>query len=482
MLRPIAQTGNDPVYSMGDDAALAPLAGRARTLASYLRQRFAQVTNPAIDHYRERAMMSVSTLLGPRAPLDAEGPVERLIVLPSFLASSTGLDALDPARVDASFDESEFLAAAVERVADACVGLVEEGAQLVCISDRAAGGVRAPIPSLLALSAAHQRLVERGLRTRCSLLVESDEPRDTHMVAALVGYGADVVCPRLALQTVAQLAATDKVGGDRPDPAEAQRRLLRALEDGVLKVMSKMGISDVASYRGARLFEAVGLDRKLCRRFLGGTPSGVGGIGLDRLEREALERLATSAAERPELENPGFYKFRKGGEPHATTPEVVEALQASVAEAHALRAAVRGERTDLYERFADAGQRPRPDRAARPARAVAGARARAARRGRAGRGDPAPLLRWRDVAWRTLGRGSRDDRGRAQPDRRPLQLRRRGRGSGALSHAPQFRNQADRLGAASASPPSTRPTPRSCRSRSRRARSPARVARSLPTR
>ena len=352
MLRPIAQTGNDPVYSMGDDAALAPLAGRARTLASYLRQRFAQVTNPAIDHYRERAMMSVSTLLGPRAPLDAEGPVERLIVLPSFLASSTGLDALDPARVDASFDESEFLAAAVERVADACVGLVEEGAQLVCISDRAAGDGRAPIPSLLALSAAHQRLVERGLRTRCSLLVESDEPRDTHMVAALVGYGADVVCPRLALLTVAQLAAADKVGGDRPDPAEAQRRLLRALEDGVLKVMSKMGISDVASYRGARLFEAVGLDRRLCRRFLGGTPSGVGGIGLDRLEREALERLAASAAERPELENPGFYKFRKGGEPHATTPEVVEALQASVAEAHALRAAVRGERTELYERFA----------------------------------------------------------------------------------------------------------------------------------
>ena len=116
MLRPIVQTGADPVYSMGDDAPLAPLAGRARPLASYLRQRFAQVTNPAIDHYRERAVMSVSTLLGPRAPLDAEGPVEPLIVLPSFLVSSTGLDALDPVRVDASFDENEFLAAAVERV------------------------------------------------------------------------------------------------------------------------------------------------------------------------------------------------------------------------------------------------------------------------------------------------------------------------------------------------------------------------------
>jgi len=360
MLRPIAQTGHDPVYSMGDDAPLAPLAGRARPLASYLRQRFAQVTNPAIDHYRERTVMSVSTLLGPRAGLDATGPVERLYVLPSFLLPSTGMDALDPVRVDASFSENEGLAAAVERVADLCVHLVQGGTQLVCLSDTAAGsdagetdaGGRAPIPSLLALSATHERLVELGLRTRCSLLVESDEPRDTHMVAALVGYGADAVCPRLALETVAQLAAADKVGGDRPDPVEAQRRLLHALEDGVLKVMAKMGISDVASYRGARLFEAIGLDRRLCRRFLGGTPSAVGGVGLDRLEGEALDRLAASCAARPELENPGFYKFRKGGEPHATNPDVVEALQASVTEAHALRAATRGDRSDLYQRFA----------------------------------------------------------------------------------------------------------------------------------
>ncbi len=358
MLRPIAQTGQDPVYSMGDDAPLAPLAGRARPLASYLRQRFAQVTNPAIDHYRERTVMSVSTLLGPRAGLDAAGPVERLHVLPSFLLPATGLDALDPVRVDATFSENEGLAAAVERVADSCVQLVQEGVQLLCLSDAAAGtggtdaGGRAPIPSLLALSAAHERLAERGVRTRCSLLVESDEPRDTHMVATLLGYGADAVCPRLALETVAQLAAADKVGGDRPDPVEAQQRLLHAVEDGVLKVMAKMGISDVASYRGSRLFEAVGLDRRLCRRFLGGTPSAVGGVGLDRLEREALDRLAASRAAKPELENPGFYKFRKGGEPHATNPDVVDALQASVTEAHALRAATRGERTDLYNRFA----------------------------------------------------------------------------------------------------------------------------------
>ena len=115
------------------------------------------------------------------------------------------------------------------------------------------------MPALLALSAVHTRLSAAGLRTRCSLLVESDEPRDTHAIACLLGYGADVVCPRLALETVAALAADDRVGGDRPSPAEAQARLFSALEEGVLKVMSKMGISDVASYRGARLFDAVGL-------------------------------------------------------------------------------------------------------------------------------------------------------------------------------------------------------------------------------
>ena len=352
MLRPIAQTGQEPVYSMGDDAPIAPLAGRARPLASYFRQRFAQVTNPAIDHYRERTVMSVATLVGARPPLGVEGPLPPLVVLPSFLVTPAGLDALAPERVDATFDEQEGLSAAVERVADSAAALAEAGVTAVCLSDEAAAEGRAPIPSLLAVAATHGRLTERGLRTACSILVSSDETRDTHMVATLVGYGADVVCPRLALETVARLAAIDKVGGDRPSPEEAQHRLLRALEDGVLKVMSKLGIADIASYRGARLFEAVGLDRRLCRRFFGGTPSAIGGVGLDRLEREALERLAVAGSEKPELENPGFYKFRKGGEPHATDPDVVEALQEGMTAAHALVKAVKGERFELYERFA----------------------------------------------------------------------------------------------------------------------------------
>ena len=354
MLRPLAQTGHEPVSSMGDDASIAPLAGRARPFSTYLRQRFAQVTNPAIDHLRERLVMSVATLLGPRVDtLGADGPPPRLTVLPGFLLYPSALESSSPLRLDATFTGEEGLGRALDRIVVLAESAVAAGAELLCLSDRDAGGERAPVPAILALSAVHSRLVEAGLRTRCSLLVESDEPRDTHAIACLLGFGADAICPRLALETVAQLAANDRIGGDRPGPDEAQRRLLAAFEEGVLKVMSKMGIADVASYRGARLFDAVGLDRTLCREYLGGTPSALGGARLDRFEREALERLDASRGEKPQLENPGYFKYRKGGERHATDPDVVAALQEAVAGAHALRAATRGDRSDLYDRFAE---------------------------------------------------------------------------------------------------------------------------------
>ncbi len=354
MLRPLAQTGHDPVSSMGDDASIAPLAGRARPFSTYLRQRFAQVTNPAIDHLRERLVMSVATLVGPRVDsLAHDGPPPRLTVLPGFLLHPSAVESLSPLRLDATFSGEEGLGRALDRLAVLAESAVTAGAELLLLSDRDAGEQSAPIPSILALSAVHTRLVEAGLRIRCSLLVESDEARDSHTIACLLGYGADAICPRLALETVAQLAANDRIGGDRPSPEEAQRRLFAALEEGVLKVMSKMGIADVASYRGARLFDAIGLDRTICRDYLGGTPSPLGGARLDRFEREALDRLEASRAEKAQLENPGYFKYRKGGEQHATDPEVVAALQDAVAGAHALRAATRGERSDLYERFAE---------------------------------------------------------------------------------------------------------------------------------
>jgi glutamate synthase (ferredoxin) len=353
MLRPLAQSGHDPVSSMGDDTAIAPLAGRDRPLTTYLRQRFAQVTNPAIDHLRERLVMSVSTFLGPRTPsLVAEGPLPPLTVVPGFLLFPDGVEALAPRVLDTTFSQEEGLRGAIDRVAFLAESAVAAGATILSLSDEEAGGDRAPVPALLAVSAVHTRLVEMGLRMRCSLVVDSDEPRDTHAVACLLGFGADAICPRLALETVARMAADDRVGGDRPSPEEAQRRLLAGLEEGVLKVRSKMGISDVASYRGARLFEAVGLDRTLCAELLAGTPSAIGGARLERFETEALARLLAARAERPKLDNPGYFKFRKGGEPHANDADVVEALQAAVTGAHALRTAVRDGRSDLYDRFA----------------------------------------------------------------------------------------------------------------------------------
>jgi glutamate synthase (ferredoxin) len=343
LLRPSAATGHEPTSSMGDDTALPPLAGRARPVNCYLRQRFAQVTNPPIDHLRERTVMSLRTLLGARAPLLGEHPRSaRLLELDSFfLFPSAAADlARRGAVLDATFDEREGLRAACARLAEQALSAKAEVLVLDDSSDRAA------VPAVLAAGAVHQRLVAAGVRTRTSLVIVSDEPREAHDFACLLGYGTDAICPRLALETIAGLAAQDKLGGDHPSAAEAQLRFREAIEDGVLKIMSKMGIAEVASYRGAQLFEAVGLARDVVDRCLTGTPSPIGGVGFAELEREVLARRQGT-----ELENPGYVKFRKGGEPHATSPDVVDSLKEAAA-AHALRKAVNGGGWRLYERFA----------------------------------------------------------------------------------------------------------------------------------
>ena len=351
ILRPIGTSGHDPVSSMGDDTALPPLAGRARPLASYFRQGFAQVTNPAIDHLRERLVMSLRTLLGARAPLLSEGPeAAQLTELESFFLYPSALAELDATVLDATFDAGEGLRGACERLGAEAVAAVGGGAELLRLSDRRARRVGAPVPCLLAVGAVHQRLVAEGLRTRASLLVESDEPRETHHFATLLGYGADAICPVLVLETMAALAAADKIGGDHPSPDEAQRRFREAMEDGILKVMSKMGISDVASYRGAQIFDAIGLAQDVVDLAFTGTPSQLGGIGFPELEAEALGRLEAAGEARPKLENPGYVKFRKGGEPHAITPDVVDAIH-EVRAAHHLRKAVTSGGWELYERF-----------------------------------------------------------------------------------------------------------------------------------
>jgi glutamate synthase (ferredoxin) len=359
IVRPTAAHSHEPTSSMGDDTALPPLAGRGRPLYSYFRQRFAQVTNPAIDHIRERFVMSLQTILGGRAPLLVDTPEAAAgIQLESFFVFPSALDKLAVVRLDASFDPAEGLEAACRRLGDAAEAAVREGHGMLLLSDADASPARPPVPMLLATSTVHHRLVGEGLRTLATLVVESDEPREVHHFACLLGYGAEAICPRLALQTVATAAEADRLGGDRPSVAEAQVRFKQAIEDGVLKVMSKMGISDVASYCGAQIFDAIGLDRDLVESSFPGTHWFVSGVGLAELEAEILARAAEAAAQRPKLENPGYVKFRKGGEPHETNPDVVEALHTLVRledkqAAHKLRKAVLSEGWDAYSAFAE---------------------------------------------------------------------------------------------------------------------------------
>ncbi len=318
LLRATATSAHEPTSSMGDDTALPPLAGRARPLFSYFRQRFAQVTNPPIDHLREREVTSLRTLLGARPPLlGLVPPQETLLELQSFFLFPSAVSALGAVHLDATFTSD--LRGACGRLAEEAVAAVDAGADILVLDD---GGEGAPVPSLLALGAVQRALVDAGSRTRCSLVVLSDEPRESHHFACLLGYGADAICPSLALETLAAMAAADKLGGDRPSPREAQLRFRSAIEDGVLKAMARMGISDVASYRGAQLFDALGLASDVIDACFPGTASPLGGAGFVELEREALARSVAG-----QLENPGYVKWRKGGEPHATTPAVVEALQ-----------------------------------------------------------------------------------------------------------------------------------------------------------
>ncbi|MFQ5426314.1 MAG: glutamate synthase-related protein, partial [Gaiellales bacterium] len=357
-LRPIAQAGHDPTYSMGDDTALTSLAGRGRPLYHYFKQRFAQVTNPPIDPLRELFVMSTRVVLGSRAPLFSDGPeVAAGIELESFFLFPSALAQLAAVRIDATFDETESLEEACRRIADEAESAVRRGAGMLLISDTEPG--RAPVPILLAVGTVHERLIRTQLRTKATLVVETDEAREVHHFCCLVGFGAEAIAPRLALETIAQMAAADRVGGDRPSPEEAQRRFKKVMEDGVLKVMSKMGISDIASYQGAQIFDVIGLAQEVVDLAFTGTPCPIGGVGFEELEREIRERIRATEAERARLENPGYYKWRKGGEQHETSGDVVDALHEFVG-AHSLRRAVKGadgvtiepEAWAAYERFA----------------------------------------------------------------------------------------------------------------------------------
>jgi glutamate synthase (ferredoxin) len=338
VLRPMATQGKEPIFSMGDDTALSVLAQPSRPLYSYFKQRFAQVTNPPIDHLRERLVMSLRSYLGPPAPLLSGGPAAaRLVQLDSFVLYPSGLEAVRAmgmpfasSDLDATFpvaDGPAGLRTACDRLAQDAERAARFGASILIVSDREAGPERAPIPALLAVGTVHHHLMRHGLRGLTSLVVETDEAREVHHVVCLLGYGAQAICPRLGLASIRALAAAGHLKGEA-DGRSAQQHYVKALEDGTLKVLAKMGISTLDGYQGAQIFEIIGLDAGVVDFGFAGTPSPVGGATFTDLGEHVLALHAEGfAAAAPALKSPGFFKHHKQGtEYHATNPDVVDAL------------------------------------------------------------------------------------------------------------------------------------------------------------
>src|SRR5918995_409654 len=344
LLAPMAQNGKEPDGSMGTDTPLAVLSKRPQLLFSYFKQHFAQVTNPPIDPLREELVMSLKMSLGPEQnlfdetkkhcrrvlidqPVLTAAELEKIRNLGDERASSTTLSTLFP--VSTGEDGMEE---ALGRLCEKAESAVKAGSAVLVLSDRGVNETQAPIPSLLANASVHHHLVRAGIRMATTLVVETAEAREVHHFALLVGYGAAAVNPYLAFETIEDLAGSRLMGGVGPE--EAAKNYVKAVGKGLLKVISKMGISTLFSYCGAQIFEAVGLNQKLIDRCFTGTASRVGGVGLDALAREILERHrnAFSAIQdnAEELEVGGEYQLRAQGQYHQWNQTSIPPLQRAV--------------------------------------------------------------------------------------------------------------------------------------------------------
>ncbi|WP_175409092.1 glutamate synthase large subunit [Streptomyces sp. TRM64462] len=364
LLAPMARTGMEPIGSMGTDSPIAALSERPRLLFDYFTQLFAQVTNPPLDAIREELVTSLHSSLGPQGNLlEPTSASCRSVTLPFPVIDNDELAKLIHINADGDMPGmtavtlsglyrvsggGAALAARIEEICAEADAAIEDGARLIVLSDRHSDAEHAPIPSLLLTSAVHHHLIRTKQRTKVGLLVEAGDVREVHHVALLIGYGAAAVNPYLAMESVEDLVrAGTFIEGIEPE--QAIRNLIYALGKGVLKVMSKMGISTVASYRGAQVFEAVGLDDAFVEKYFNGTATKIGGAGLDVIAKEVAARHAKGypasgiAPAHRALEIGGEYQWRREGEPHLFDPETVFRLQ------HATRS----KRYDIFKKYTE---------------------------------------------------------------------------------------------------------------------------------
>lgn len=345
ILQPMAIRGEQPLGSMGNDAPLAVLSNRPQLIYNYFKQLFAQVTNPPIDPIREELVMSLSDYIGRDGNLMDESEFHcRQLKLDTPILSNSELEKLRhipsphfaAVTLNALFDveDPNGLENGLERLKAAASQAFADGKTFLIISDRGVDPLHAPIPSLLATSTVHHHLVREGTRTQVGLVVESGEAREVMHFALLIGYGASAVNPYLAFETIIDMCRHHNMP-EEISTHEALAHYIKGINKGLLKTFAKMGISTLQSYRGAQIFEAIGLDQDMVELYFTGTPSRLGGIGLDVIQRETLARHeqafpARHIAEELDLETGGVYQWRRYGEHHQFNPDTVSKLQQSV--------------------------------------------------------------------------------------------------------------------------------------------------------
>jgi glutamate synthase (NADPH/NADH) large chain len=333
VMRALVEAGQEPVGSMGDDTPLAPFSKQARSLCDYFRQQFAQVTNPPIDPLREQLVMSLQTRIGSERNIFIEDPehAARIVINSPVLSTRKFMRLLsmtDPyysnSCIDLNYDQNISLVDALRDVCDSAEKAVRSGHTLIILSDRNLSENRVPVHALLATGAVHHRLINTGLRCKSNILVETGSARNSHDFAVLIGYGATAVYPYLAYQIASELTNTRAL----PDAAaEHMKRYRRGINKGLYKILSKMGISTITSYRGAQLFEAVGLHSEVVDRCFTGTTCRIQGTGFRELEQQQRALAQRAWNKRVPVVQGGFLKYVNNCEYHAFNPDVVHALQ-----------------------------------------------------------------------------------------------------------------------------------------------------------